>query len=221
VLEVLFPARFAEQPISQSAVEGDDVTFSVASTGTLPMTYEWRFGSITRLTNIVRDENICFFTLRNVQLSQAGSYRVGLSNVLGRGPASGFSTLTVLADSDHDGLSDAWESSYGFPTNDASNASLDSDGDQMSNRAEYLAGTNPTNSESFLKIELKIDSRTVLQFGAVSGKTYTIEYSDTLPPVSWAKFVDVIGRTNDHIETIPDPDWSPRRFYRLATPRQP
>lgn len=54
-------------------------------------------------------------------------------------------------DTDGDGMTDGWEVQYGFQvaTNDAAS---DSDGDGMSNWGEYIAGTNPTNTESRLQI---------------------------------------------------------------------
>lgn len=52
-------------------------------------------------------------------------------------------TFTVLADSDSDGMPDAWEISFGL--NPAvSNAGADSDGDGALDLDEYRAGTNPT-----------------------------------------------------------------------------
>ena len=57
------------------------------------------------------------------------------------------SFVTFLADSDHDGLPDEWEILYGLNPK-AADATLDSDGDTMSNLAEYIAGTDPTDPSS-------------------------------------------------------------------------
>ncbi len=54
-------------------------------------------------------------------------------------------------DTDGDGMTDGWEVQYGFQVV-ANDAADDSDGDGMSNIQEYIAGTNPTNSQSSLKI---------------------------------------------------------------------
>ncbi len=47
------------------------------------------------------------------------------------------------ADSDQDGMPDAWEQKYALDPNDASDASKDSNGDGYTNIEEFLNGTNP------------------------------------------------------------------------------
>ena len=51
-------------------------------------------------------------------------------------------------DSDNDGIPDGWEVANGFNPNNASDALLDSDGDSLTNRDEFLLGTRPSNSDS-------------------------------------------------------------------------
>lgn len=53
-----------------------------------------------------------------------------------------------LADNDHDGMHNSWESFYGLDPNYAGDAALDKDGDGASNLSEYLAGTNPNDRNS-------------------------------------------------------------------------
>lgn len=54
--------------------------------------------------------------------------------------------LTDLTDSDNDGLPDAWEMLY-FHNLTSATGAMDSDGDGISNAAEYRAGTNPKVNE--------------------------------------------------------------------------
>ncbi|HEX4644004.1 MAG TPA: thrombospondin type 3 repeat-containing protein, partial [Verrucomicrobiae bacterium] len=62
--------------------------------------------------------------------------------------------LPLIPDYNFDGLDDRFQREYFFPftsTNAAPNADPDHDG--FTNFAEYIAGTNPTNAASLLKIQ--------------------------------------------------------------------
>lgn len=59
-----------------------------------------------------------------------------------------FGGRTVHADSDSDGMGDAYESAHGLDMHDPGDASQDLDGDGLSNAAESLPGTNPWSSDS-------------------------------------------------------------------------
>jgi hypothetical protein len=65
-------------------------------------------------------------------------------------------TVTVLGDTIGDGIPNWWRQTFfgdGSTTNEVSCAACDPDGDGFSNLQEYLAGTNPTNSASALRIK--------------------------------------------------------------------
>ena len=66
------------QPTNQTILAGGTASFSVAASGTAPLSYQWQFGG----TNILNATN-ALLTLTNVQLSQAGNYSVVVSNVAG------------------------------------------------------------------------------------------------------------------------------------------
>jgi len=53
-----------------------------------------------------------------------------------------------LADNDHDGMHNSWETAHGLNPNDPSDANGDFDGDGYSNMAEYLAGSDPSTNGS-------------------------------------------------------------------------
>jgi formylglycine-generating enzyme required for sulfatase activity len=58
----------------------------------------------------------------------------------------------ILADTDGDGMPDGWEIKFTLDPSWAADAADDDDGDGFTNRQEYLADTNPTNSASLLAI---------------------------------------------------------------------
>lgn len=55
---------------------------------------------------------------------------------------------SAWADSDEDGMPNAWETTYGLNINSAADAALDNDSDNLTNLREYLAGTNPNDADS-------------------------------------------------------------------------
>jgi uncharacterized protein (DUF1800 family) len=54
----------------------------------------------------------------------------------------------ATADSDNDGMPDAWETTHLFNPSNAADAATDFDADGLSNLKEFLAGTNPRDSDS-------------------------------------------------------------------------
>jgi subtilisin family serine protease len=90
--------------------------------------------------------------------------------------------LLRIVDSDGNGLPDWWElENFGQLT--GANTNADFDGDRMSNFAEWIAGTNPTNSASNLRVSGQIGAPPntfVLQWPSVAGKTYRVEMATNL-----------------------------------------
>jgi hypothetical protein len=222
---VLVNPVILQPPLSQSVVEGGSVTLSVAITGSpAPFGYIWRRG-VVNLTNLVTASTHCFFTLRNVQASQGGpnvTYRVIVTNAATATlSVNATFNLTVLPDSDGDGLPDAWETAAGLNPNSSADRDPDSDGDGMTNWQEYIAGTDPTDPLSYLKIDRLQIEPSVIEFTAVSNKTYSVEYSDSSQEGSWVKLADVLAQPRTGVQRVTDPAPAANRFYRLVTPRRP
>lgn len=69
----------------------------------------------------------------------------------------GFPTLiagTANADSDNDGMPDAYEDYYGFNKTSSSDALADTDGDGYLNLEEFINGSNPLVPEGFVNLKL-------------------------------------------------------------------
>jgi len=219
-LTIGFRPTITQQPQSMTVVEGETAILSISASGNLPMSYRWRRNGIT-LTNITLDSNTSLFVIENVQTNHAGGYTVAVTNQLGAAPVSANANLTVLADRDRDGMPDVWETANGFDLTNSLDAVMDTDHDGMINRAEYVAGTDPRNPDSYLKVDqITATGAVLLRFSAVSNRTYTMQFSEGLG-TGWGKLLDVLSRTTNRVESIVDTN-APglQRFYRLATPQQ-
>ena len=215
-------------PISQSIVPGSTVVISVSVTNnaTLPIGYRLRRNSSTLApspsTYFVLNERTAYITLSGTNtMPPWTSYAVVVTNLaLPSGLLSTAAIFTYLTDADGDGLADNWETNF-FGLAGA-NPNVDSDGDGMLNGQEHTAGTDPTNALSYLKIDsLTKPPGATLAFGAISNRTYSIQFKDALEAANWSKLTDWPARATNHTGTIPDPGYNTNRFYRLATPQQP
>lgn len=156
----------------------------------------------------------------------------GLTVILS-GPVSGMNQAQYLrlvdtsvpADTDHDGMPDAWETANGLSLNNPNDAAEDDDGDGQSNLHEYLAGTDPQSSASRLAITTMTRgaSTVTLTWSSVSGKSYIIQacpdLSDWQTHESTPGVPLVIGATGSQTsQEIPVPSLTtdPKRFFRIA-----
>ena len=222
LLSILLTPAFAQVPTNQLVWAGTNLVWTVAVTGNpLPFGFEWKHlsGGRTLASNTVsrREDSL---VLENVQPSQAGLYSITVRNPAVPGGITASFSLTVYADSDNDGLPDHWELRY-FGNALVANPGADSDNDTLNNLEEYIAGTNPVDPLSYLKVNRVRPGLgvTSIEFSAVSNLTYTVQFSDGLQPVVWQRLSDVPARPFNRTETITDPAPAERRFYRLVTPR--
>jgi hypothetical protein len=100
--------------------------------------------------------------------------------------------------------------------------------DGRSNLDEFVSGTDARNAASFLKIEVtKSDAgqpiAVLIRFMAVAGKTYSIQYLDSVTGKVWQKHSDVLARTETRRIDVPvQPAPAQQgRYFRVVTPAQP
>ena len=121
-------------------------------------------------------------------------------------------------DVNNNGLPDWWEIQY-FNNLFTASPAADADGDGMSDREEYLAGTDPTDPHSMLKFTAAAspdDGGVKLTWTSAPGKTYTLLGCESLETGNWLTLdrdLFATPPTNTYI------DYStgnhPSRYYRI------
>lgn len=119
-------------------------------------------------------------------------------------------------DTDGDGMDDAWEQTY-FG-NLTRNGSGDFDSDGLTDLQEFLAGTNPTQAASTLRLTVVSTGPTVLRFNAAANKTYTVEYKNTLGAPSWTLLRSEAAGAARTVQFTDSISPTATRFYRVRTP---
>jgi hypothetical protein len=101
----------------------------------------------------------------------------------------------------------------------------DSDHDGHTNHQEYIAGTDPRDGASVLRIlEAEVihasPDEVRLRFPAVAGRTYTLQVRSALNTGFWEDRLKLPAATEDAVVIMADPDASESafRFYRIVTP---
>jgi enediyne biosynthesis protein E4 len=213
------------QPVNQTVAAGGTAVFSVRATGRpLPLTFRWRRNGAF-IANLQLYDTNCFFTVTNVQPTASTNkfyYTMAVTNLAGISALSSTGVLTVLADTDGDGLPDEWESAHNI-----TEAADDADADGASNSQEFLAGTNPRDAQSVLRID-QIQStfggEWVVRFTAVSNRTYSLQRRNQLKEGDhWSTIADVLAASTNRVLQLrgnPGGDLY-QSYFRVLTPREP
>lgn len=200
-------------------------TNSTAPSG-LPLSYNW-----IQLTGpagtLVNSNTATASFVSSADTNAVATFQLAVNDTRFTSNATTTVTLTQIVDTDGDGLSDNEETTLqdnvltaptpGFTT-DPGNA--DSDGDGAGDGAEALAGTNPNNAGSVLRV-----TRTALDTGgflvewnSVAGKTYRVQYRDDLA-TGWTSLPgDVTATTPVTNKVDASAVGLPARFYRVIIP---
>ena len=120
--------------------------------------------------------------------------------------------VTAPPDGNANGLPDYWEASYGI-----TDPSADADHDGQSNLAEYLAGTNPTNAASVLRLlsaACEADGPFTLTWSSVGGTRYRVQCASGGAD---GPFTDVVRDIANEIDTSPYGTASTQSFSQAST----
>ncbi len=140
---------------------------------------------------------------------------------VGNARVSGIQVRKVAdLDSDGDGIPDWWQQGwFNHPTGqaaDESGAEDDPDGDGVNNRDEYVAGTDPFDDASYLRIEaIESEAGRAVLLNSVSGRVYDLETRvDLLGAEAWTAILEsVVG--DGGVINFPDTNGVERGFYRV------
>jgi len=213
-------------PFPIRAPEGGSAAFSVAlfPAAAPPFEYVWSKNG-TVLDTHSSDQPVDFFTFTDLTAGDAGLVRVAVTDAMTQGDTSVPVRLTVLADTDGDGMPDEYETGHGLALGDPSDAGRDDDGDGASNVEEYLAGMDPTDSGSVLRLEATAESPDLrLRFTGVADRTYAIQYLDSMGAGDWetvAAFPAISDETGiTQLIDVLHEDALPvtQRYYRVISP---
>jgi PKD repeat protein len=205
-------ASFTGSPVSGTAPLA--VSFTDTSSGSIT-NWSWDFGD-GGTTNLAT--NTVLYTYNT-----AGVYNVTeiVSGSGGSGTNTQANYITVLTPFQ------AWQIQYfGSTTNAAAAANADPDGDGQNNLAEFLAGTNPTNSASGLQITSVTTqgSDVLVTWATAGGETDVVQATAGLPDGSYStNFLDlspliIIPGSGDAATNYLDISGAtngPGRYYRV------
>ena len=114
---------------------------------------------------------------------------------------------------------DAWRlAEFGSATSPEGAPDADADGDGLTNRGEFLAGTHPLDPRSYLLTQPSLDGASIqVRFYLPANRTFRVETSTDLN--TWAPW-DVPGNDGQPraagVLTLTGPLDGPRRFFRLV-----
>ncbi|MDZ8118924.1 hypothetical protein [Pontiella agarivorans] len=97
--------------------------------------------------------------------------------------AEQITTVSAIDDVDEDGIPDDWEYEQ-MNTTVGVSASEDQDGDGFDGAAEWIADTDPTDGNSYLKLEAYTNAASMV-FSSSLDREYRIEYCSDLIDLNW------------------------------------
>ena len=128
-------------------------------------------------------------------------------------------SVETFVDSDRDQMEDTWETArLGSLARDGTG---DFDNDGMSDLREFMAGTDPGNPNSQLRVipAAPNGGQVTITWQSVAGKTYALEYKDSLDDPTWMRVTGEVAAQGATASKVDPSSPGPARFYRVvATP---
>lgn len=138
-------------------------------------------------------------------------------------PTPGAPNLPSTRDSNGDGLPDVWKLSHGLSPVSAlgdDGPDGDPDGDGFDNRGEFLAGTDPRDPHSLLRIGTVSWQGGVARIGfrAMAGRGYRAEFRDVLTGTDWQVLAELPARDAPWDAVVEDAaiPMGGQRWYRVV-----
>lgn len=121
-------------------------------------------------------------------------------------------------DTDNDGMPDDWEAAYFGNLDRDGTADFDHDG--HTDLQEHVAGTDPTNENSILRV-LTLTStgtgQTQIFWSAVPGGVYRVEYKNDLNETAWSAFPTLVTASSSTATAADTTSaFGQSRFYRVV-----
>ncbi len=134
-------------------------------------------------------------------------------------------TFTILksgaADSDSDGMPDAYEITHGLDRHSAADAALDRDGDGLTNLEEWVLGLLASSPDRYAWTVARTAPNVTVTCPTLAGRTYRVWFSEEL--ATWQPASEPFAGTGGDFVWIDDgsntgglPSGTTLRFYRIA-----
>ena len=155
----------------------------------------------------------------------AGDYRLAANSPC-RGTGTNGTTMGAFfpvgsyrVDTDGDGLPDTWEETYDLDWNSPADAAADADADGLTNLQEFLAGTDPLDAASGLRLMVSAlpgAGALMLSWEAISNRSYTIQSRTASEANGWTNLLDIPSASSNRlIHTTNAISNGDARYYRL------